>query len=169
MIIAQKTYKHKVLLLMKVGLAVFMVVVFLAQNSGTGLYEAKDFVYKKLNATEVQYFLNNLNTLPDPTDSLEGSVQDINIEALSAQIHSHIKNAVEPILLQESTRDFLKTDSPSFIIHRSSVNILMLSVLFGLLALLSIASLELVSKNIESLKIKKLIVSISPRSPNQVI
>ena len=162
---------------MKVGLAVFMVVVFLAQNTGSGLYEAKDFVYKKLNATEVQYFLSNLNALPDPVSTIsatEGSsaesTQGINIEALSAQIHAHIKSAVEPILLQEATRDalILKTDSPSFTTHQSSANVMMFSTLLGLLTFLSIISLGLISKNTESLRLKQLIASISPRAPNKL-
>ncbi len=165
MIIAQKTYKHKVLLLMKVGLAVFMVVVFLAQNAA-GLYEAKDFVYKKLNGTEVQYFLNNLNALPNP-DEVE-STQGLNLEVLSSQISLHIKNAVESILLQEASQDLLsKTNSPSFTTHQSSVNILlMFSIILGLLAVLFIESQKNISKNAESLRLKKLLSSISPRSPN---
>jgi len=160
---------------MKVGLAVFMVVVFLAQNTGTGLYDAKDFVYKKLNATEVQYFLNNLNALPYPDGATEGSSaesnQGLNLETLSAQISVHIKNAVEPILLQEATRDasFIKTNSPLFATHQSSANILMFSILFGLLTILFIENQKLISKSAESLKLKKLLASISPRSPNQVI
>jgi hypothetical protein len=160
---------------MKVGLAVFMVVVFLAQNTGTGIFEAKDFVYKKLNGTEVQYFLNNLNTLPDPsgsaTDSSDELAQGINIEALSAQIHAHIKNAVEPILLQEVIRDasIFKTNSPSFAAHQSSTNVLMFSILLGLLAGLFITRFELISKSTESSKLKQLIASVSPRSPNKII
>ena len=163
---------------MKVGLAVFMVVVFLAQNAGTGIFEAKDFVYKKLNGNEVQYFLNNLNALPDPTEVIADSSaqsaqadQGINIEALSAQIYAHIKSAVEPILIQEATRDtsISKTNSPSFATHQSSANVLMFSILFGLLAGLFIASSSLISKKVESLKIRQLLASISPRSPNKTI
>ena len=175
MIIAQKTYKHKVLLLMKVGLAVFMVVVFLAQNAGSGLYEAKDFVYKKLNGIEAQYFLNNLNALPEPDEAISGpsaeSTQGLNLETLSTQISAHIKNAVEPILLQEATRDasISKINSPLFATHQNSANVLMFSIIFGLLAILLIESCTLISKSAESLKLKKLLASISPRSPNQVI
>ncbi len=163
---------------MKVGLAVFMVVVFLAQNASTGLFEANDFVYKKLNTTEVQYFLNNLNALPDPSLTTAGAsaesaryARGINLEALSAQISAHIKGAVEPILLQEATRDasISKTNSPSFTTHQSSANVLMFSILFGLLAGLFIASSGLISKNAESIKLKQLLASISPRSPNKII
>lgn len=175
MIIAQKTYKHKVLLLMKVGLAVFMVVIFLAQNGATGYYEAKDFVYKKLNNTETQYFLNNLNALPEAGnaggESTDESLHGLNLELLSTQISAHIKTAVEPLLLQEASKDALivKNISPSFVLHQSSANILMFSILFGLLAILFIESLILVSKSTDSLKLKKLLSSISPRSPNQII
>ena len=169
MIIAQKTYKHKVLLLMKVGLAVFMVVIFLAQNASAGTVEAKNFVYKKLNATETQYFLSNLNALPDAggTESALGQTQGLNLELISAQISAHIKNAVEPLLLQEASA--VKTISPAFTAHQSSSNILLYSTLLAVLAILFIEKQKQIFAATKSLKLKKLLVSISPRSPNLTI
>lgn len=184
MIIAQKTYKHKVLLLMKVGLAVFMVVVFLAQNARSGAFEASNFVYKKLNANETQYFLNSLNALPDggvergvgivgqnstvgQNSELAGATQNLNLELLSAQISAHIKTAVEPLLLQEAS--IVKSVSPSFGTHQSFVNILMYSILLGLIAILLAEQQKLIFKNGQSLKLKKILVSISPRSPNSFL
>ena len=167
MIIAQKTYKHKVLLLMKIGLAVFMVVVFLAQNAGTGAYEAKNFVYKKLNASETQYFLNNLNALPSGGHSGETNLQGLNIETLSEQISTHIKTAVEPLLLQEAS--IVKVSSPSFSAHQSSSNILIYSSLLAILSILFIEHQKQTFKANQTWILKKLLVSISPRSPNSTI
>ncbi len=167
MIIAQKTYKHKVLLLMKVGLAVFMVVIFLAQNASAGTLEAKNFVYKKLNATETQYFLSNLNVLPDAGGTESTLGQGLNLELISAQISAHIKNAVEPLLLQEAS--VVKTISPAFTAHQSSSNILLYSTLLAVLSILFIEKQRQIFSATKSLKLKKLLVSISPRSPNLVI
>ena len=163
MIIAQKTYKHKVLLLMKVGLAVFMVVIFLAQNAQSGAFEAKNFAYKKLSANETQYFLNNLNALPQAGGE-EIVPQGLNLELLSQQISEKIKTSVEPLLLQEAS--IIKSASPSFNSHQSTSNILMYSFIFGIFALLVSERQKLIFKNGKSLELKKLLASISPRSPN---
>ena len=163
MIIAQKTYKHKVLLLMKVGLAVFMVVIFLAQNAQFGSFEAKNFAYKKLSANETQYFLNNLNALPQAGEG-EVEIQGLNLELLSQQIFQQLKTLVEPLLLQEAS--IVKLASPSFDSHQSTSNILMYSFIFGILALLVSERQKLIFKNGKSLELKKLLASISPRSPN---
>jgi len=167
MIIAQKTYKHKVLLLMKIGLAVFMVVVFLAQNAGTGAYEAKNFVYKRLNASETQYFLNNLNALPSGEHPSDANLQGLDIGALSEQISTHIKTAVDPLLLQEAS--IVKVSSPSFSAHQSSSNILIYSSLLAILSILFIEHQKQTFKANQTLILKKLLVSISPRSPNSTI
>jgi hypothetical protein len=168
MIIAQKTYKHKVLLLMKIGLAVFMVVIFLTQNAGTGAYEAKNFVYKRLNASETQYFLNNLNALPSGEHpSSDANLQGLNIGALSEQISAHIKTAVEPLLLQEAS--IVKVSSPSFSAHQSSSNILIYSSLLAVLSILFIEHQKQTFKANQTWILKKLLVSISPRSPNSTI
>ncbi|MEI6553403.1 MAG: hypothetical protein WCO09_02445 [bacterium] len=156
---------------MKVGLAVFMVVIFLAQNASASTVEAKNFVYKKLNATEVQYFLNNLNALPasGETESTlgQGFSQGINLELLSAQISAHIKNAVEPLLLKEAGAT--KIIAPAFAEHRSSSNILIYSTLLAVLAILFIERQRQIFSATKSLKLKKLLVNISPRSPNPVV
>lgn len=155
MIIAQKTYKHKVLLLMKVGLAVFMVVIFLSQNM-----EVKNFAYKRLNSNEVQYFLNSLNALPETG----GSTEILNLDILSQQISEHIRLSVEPILLQEAS--VFKTVSPSFNTHRSIVNVLMYSFLLSILSILFITAQSIIFKTKQSLKLKEVLSSISPRSPD---
>jgi len=157
---------------MKVGLAVFMVVIFLAQNAKTGVFEANNFAYKKLTANETQYFLSNLNALPEGASSVGGTDVSnseltspaLNLEVLSAQISAHIKSAVEPLLLQEAS--IVKSVSPSFDSHQSSINILMYSFIFGILALLVAEKQKLIFKIAQSLKLKDALAGISPRSPN---
>ena len=154
---------------MKVGLAVFMVVIFLAQNAKSGIFEANNFAYKKLNANEAQYFLNNLNALPDGAPGANASNSElaspiINLEVLSAQISAHIKSSVEPLLLQEAS--IVKSVSPSFDTHQSSINILMYSFIFGILALLVAEKQKLIFKTAQALKLKESLAGISPRSPN---
>ena len=166
MIIAQKTYKHKVLLLMKVGLAVFMVVIFLAQNANSRLFEANNFAYKKLNANETQYFLNSLNALPQAGEG-QVAIQGLNLELLSQQISEQIKTSVEPLLLQEAS--IVKLVSPSFDAHQNASNVLMYSFIFGVLAVIIAEKQKLLFKNDKSMRLKKILVSISPRSPNSTI
>ncbi|MEI6042337.1 MAG: hypothetical protein WCQ00_02100 [bacterium] len=156
---------------MKVGLAVFMVVVFLAQNAQSGVYEAGNYAYKRLNANETQYFLNSLNTLSDGAVGGLGmgqqAIQGLNLELLSAQISEHIRTAVEPLLLHEAS--IISNISPLFTAHQSSNNILIYSFVLGVLALLLIDRQKLMFKDGQFMRLKKSLVSISPRSPNSVI
>ena len=170
MIIAQKTYKHKVLLLMKVGLAVFMVVIFLAQNAQNGLYSAQNFAYKKLNDNEVKYFLNSLNALPEAESGVLGQTSDqsnlqgLDLESLSQHIANHIKTADEPLLLQEAS--VVSVSSPAFSTHQDAINVLMYSIILGIIALLFLERQKLIFSLNQSFRIKQILNRISPRSPN---
>lgn len=153
---------------MKVGLACFLVVIFLAQNAQTGFFEAQNFAYKKLNTNEAEYFLNSLNTLPEAGTINEGAlssnIQGINIETLSAQIAEKIKTAVEPLLLKEA--DEIQLSTPLFAAHQSKINILLYSFMLGIVALIFIQKQKLIFKLNQSFRLKQILNRISPRSPN---
>lgn len=165
MIIAQRTYKHKVLLLMKVGLACFLVVIFLAQNAQTGFFEAQNFAYKKLNANETQYFLANLNSLPAAGESGEPAENlGIDLAAISNQIAEQIKTAVEPLLLKEAGE--IKLNTPLFTEHRGLNNLLYYSTLIAVFSLILIEAQKIIFKTNQSFRLKQILNKISPRSPN---
>ena len=152
---------------MKVGLAVFMVVIFLAQNAQNGLYSAQNFAYKKLNDGEVKHFLNSLNALPEARSTSLNQITDIrgiDLEALSTQIANHIKTAVEPLLLQEAS--IVGTPSPTFSNHQDISNILMYSIILGIITLLFLEKQKLIFSTNQSLRLKQILNRISPRSPN---